>query len=242
MLRRCLLPELSNHKARSPFMGLTRSETQATADHTWFNCCAGTGQQTTPAGIKLCPLAQHLTKLQTLLDLYQRGWGTGHKQFLYAVLSKIDLQKLAALNEGAQVSGRLLTSTNTTTPGTLWPLAVAAAWRFNFPVHFITLHTASKDNLLPSRHLPNTLILVENHLPPWHPDTMLDCEVIVNYCYNTTTPLWFDFVRSKAPPTPTAANAMLASLRQRVARLRRGSPLPYFSPEGRAKLRAMGMI
>ena len=242
MLRRCQLSELGDPKARSPFMGLKKSETQAIASDTWFSCCEGTGRQTTATGIKLCPLAQRLTKLQAVLNRFQQGWGTGHKHFLYAVLDRVDLQKLVAISNGAQIGGRLLTSTDSSMPGPLWALAVAAAWRFNLQVHFVTMHSASKDKLLPSPTLPDTIVLVENHLPAWHPDTMLDCETIVNYCYNTATPLWFDFVQSKAPATPTVVNAMLANLRQRVARLRQGSPLPYFSNEGRAKLREMHML
>ena len=241
-LRRCLMNELSNHKASSPFMGLSKSEVLATASHTWFSCCKGIGRQVTADGIKLCPLAQRLAKLQVVLDLYQRGWGTGHKQFLYTVLDRVDLQKLVAISSGARIGGRVLASKDNTTPGPLWSLAVAAAWRFDRNVHFVTMHTSSKDNLLPTQHLPNTVVLVENHLPPWHPDTMLDCEAIVNYCYNTAAPLWFDFVQEKNPTTPAVVNATLASLRQRVSRLKQGSPLPYFSTEGRAKLREMQMV
>ena len=239
---RCLLPELDDPKARSPFMGLKKSETHACANSSWFNCCEGTGRQASASSIKVCPLAQRLSKLQAVLNHYQRGWGTGHKKFLYAVLDRVDLQKLIAISKGAQVGGRLLVSKDSSVPGPLWALAVAAAWRFDHNVHFVTMHTASKDKLLPTQHFPNTIILVENHLPPWHPDTMLDCETIVNYCYNTATPLWFDFVQTKNPAAPTVVNAMLASLRQRVARLKQGSPLPYFSTEGRAKLQDMHML
>ena len=242
MSHRCLLPELSDHTARSPFMGLTKSETHALASSTWFSCCQGSGQQATPDGIKRCPLSARLAKLQAVLNQLQRGWGTGHDRFLYAVLERVDLQKLAAISEGAQIGGRLLTSKTGNTPGPLWPLAVAAAWRFKRHVHFVTMHEASKDNLLPAHHSPDTVVLVENHLPAWHPDAILDCEVIVNYCYNTATPLWFDFVQTKKTATPTAVNAMLASLRQRVARLQRGNPLLYFSAEGRAKLQEMQMV
>ena len=242
MLRRCQLPELGDPKARSPFMGLTKSETQAIASNAWFNCCEGTGRQTTTTGIKLCPLAQRLTKLQAVLNCYQRGWGTGHKQFLYAVLDRADLQKLIAISSGAQIGGRVLTSKDRSMPGPLWALAVAAAWRFNLQVHFVTMHSASQDNLLPSPSLPDTIVLVENHLPVWHPDTMLDCETIINYCYNTATPLWFDFVQSKPTATPTVVNAMLANLQRRVARLRKKNPLSYFSSEGREKLREMEML
>ena len=85
-LRRCLLHELRDHQARSPFMGLNKSEMHAAASHTWFGCCEGTGRQVTADGIKLCPLAHRVAKLQAVLNLYQRGWGTGHKQFLYTVL------------------------------------------------------------------------------------------------------------------------------------------------------------
>lgn len=242
MLRRCLLNELNDHKARSPFMGLVKSEWQAEANRSWFSCCDGTGRQITATGIKLCPLTQRIAKLQAVLDLYQRRWGVGHKKFLYSVLDRVDLQKLVAISNGAQVGGRLLTSKDNTTPGSLWSLAIAAAWRFDHQVHFVTMHAESKDSLLPTRHLPNTVMLVENHQPPWHPDTMLDCEAIVNYCYNTSTPLWFDFVREKKPATPTVVNATLVSLQRRVARLKQGSPLPYFSPEGRAKLQEMQMV
>lgn len=241
ILRRCLLAELGDAKARSPFMGLIRSEQQAEASPSWFSCCDGTGRQVTAVGIKLCPLAVRVAKLHALLDLYQRRWGVGHKQFLYRVLDRVDLQKLVAISRGAQIGGRVLTSKDSTTPGPLWSLAVAAAWRFNRRVHFVTMHN-SKANLLPPRHLPDTVVLVENHLPAWHPETVLDCEVIVNYCYNTATPLWFDFVQEKNPATPRAVNATLASLWQRVARLQRGSPLPYFSRAGRAKLQEMQMI
>ncbi len=242
MLRRCLLAELVDPEARSPFMGLVKSEWQAEASPTWFSCCGGTGQQETAVGIKLCPLAARVTRLQAVLDRYQRRWGVGHKQFLYTVLDRVALQKLAAINSGAQVGGRVLTSKDSTTPGPLWSLAVAAAWRFNRNVHFVTMCDDRQDSLLPIPHLPNTVVLVENYLPVWHPDTMLDCETIVNYCYNTETPLWFDFVQTKDPATPTAVNATLASLRRRVARLRQRSPLPYFSAGGRAKLQAMQMV
>lgn len=241
IVRRCLLAELGDPKARSPFMGLIKSEQQAEASPTWFNCCDGTGRQVTVASIKLCPLAVRLAKLHAVLDLYQRRWGVGHKQFLYSVLDQVDLQKLVAISSGAQIGGRVLTSKDGTAPGPLWSLAVAAAWRFDRRVHFVTMHD-NKANLLPPRHLPDTVVLVENYLPVWQPETVLDCETIVNYCYNTATPLWFDFVQEKNQATPKVTNATLASLRQRVARLQRGSPLPYFSTAGRAKLQEMQMI
>ena len=240
-VQRCLVPELCDHKARSPFMGLVKSEWQAAANTAWFSCCDGKGRQVTAKGIRLCPLAARLAKLQAVLDRYQHRWGVGHKKFLYTVLDRVDLQKLVAISNGAQIGGRILTSKDSTTPGPLWSLAVAAAWRFDCHVHFVTMHDESKDSLLPTRHLPNTIVLVENYQPPWHPDTILDCEAIVNYCYNTATPLWLDFVREKTTTIPVAVNATLASLRQRVARLQQGSPLPYFSPEGRTKLREMQM-
>ena len=96
------------------------------------------------------------------------------------------------------------------------------------------MHKDRQDSLLPEKTLPHTVVLVENHLPPWQPEAMLDCEAIINYCYNTATPLWFDFVREKNTATLPVVNARLASLQQRIARLKKGSPLPYFSREGAA--------
>ena len=240
--RRCLLADLNDPQARSPFMGLTKSETQAKASSTWFSCCKGTGQQSTAIGIKVCPLAARLANLQRVLNLYHQRWGIGHKAFLHSVVDRVDVQKLAAFSNGAQIGGRVLTSKGTAKPGPLWSLAVAAAWRFACHIHFVTLHASSQDSLLPLQALPNTIVLVENHLPPWQPEAMLDCEAIINYCYNTATPLWFDFVQEKNQTTLPVVNARLASLQQRIARLKKGSPLPYFSSEGRAKLADMQMF
>ena len=242
--RRCLLSDLNNPQARSPFMGLAKSETQAKANSTWFSCCKGTGQQTTAIGIKACPLAARLANLQHVLDLYRQRWGVGHKVFLHSVVDRVDVQKLAAVSNGAQIGGRVLSSKGSAKPGPLWSLAVAAAWRFACRIHFVTMHTGSKDSLLPSQALPNTVVLVENHLLPWQPEAMLDCEAIINYCYNTATPLWFDFVQEKNPATLPVVNARLASLQQRIrsARLKKSNPIPYFSSEGRAKLADMQMV
>ena len=240
--QRCLLSDLDDTRARSPFMGLAKSETQAKASSTWFSCCQGTGQQTTAVGIKVCALAVRLANLQHVLDLYRQRWGVGHKAFLHTVVDRVDVQKLAAFRNGVQVGGRILTSKDSAKPGPLWSLAVAAAWRFACHIHFVTMYTGSKDSLLPSQSLPYTVVLVENHLPPWQPEAMLDCEAIINYCYNTVTPLWFDFVQEKNPATLPVVNARLASLQQRIARLKKGSPLPYFSREGRAKLADMQIV
>lgn len=241
--RRCLLPELEDHRARSPFMGLSKNKLLIEVSRTWFSCCGGTGQQANPDGsISRCPLAKHSVQLKKVLDLYLAKWG--NTQSLHGVLERADLQRLIAISNGAQIGGRLLSSRTRETPGPLWSIAVAAAWRFARSVHFVTLGDNKKDCLLPPQTLPNMVLLVENHVSPWHPETILDCEVLINYCYNTATPLWIDFVNTKnsTKPVRPATNAVLAKLHQHLARLQKVDPLRYFSSSGRWKLRAMQMI
>ena len=242
MRRACLLSTLSERDSRAPFMGLIKSETRVTTSNTWFSCCAGTGRQFTTDGVAVCPLAKRVAQLQAVLDSYRQKWGVGNKHFLHAVLDRVDMQKLAAIAAGSSTGGRILTSPADDQPGPLWTLAVAAAWRFARQVHFVTLRSGSKDCLLPSQQLPRPVLLVESYFPPWQPEARLDCEVLIDYCYNTMTPLWLDFVQTKRSVTLPASNAILANLRQRIVQRQQDKPLSYFSNSSLMKLRAMQMV
>lgn len=230
----CQLASLTDQNINSPFVGLTQNELRIELKPSYFNCCNGEGRRLTPAGeVQICKLHAHLRRLQEILNLFLARWGTEHRGFMRGMVTSGDLKRLAA----GQTQGRIIVSQGRSTPSYLWLVAITAAWRFGLDVHFISLMLGSdKENLLPSH--PCSAVFVENLRSPWQPENAFDCETVISYCYNTNTPLWFDFVGDETD-TETGGDAVTMRIRQHLAKSQGKDPLHHLTTSSQNKLREM---
>ncbi|MDE3269296.1 MAG: hypothetical protein OYH77_03315 [Pseudomonadota bacterium] len=217
----------------APFWGLQPFPMQdLRLDKSFFSCCSGTGKQLVADNLYLCRLQQRLTKLEELLSAFKNHWGDGYDKFWQRKLQPMDMSKLYACASGERrSSGRMLVSAKAA-PSYLWLVAAAAVWRFGLHVHFVSIMTKSHDGLIPAQRHDDTVVMVENHVSTVHPENVVDCETIINYCYNTETPLWLDFT-GVVNKTNRKLNFRL---REKLRKLQNRHPLTNFGRSGRDKL------
>ena len=244
-MRPCLLKSLHSKSNLSPFPALVRKGASVEIDAGFFSCCVGKGMQLASDNeVQICALQSHLQNLHEIFQTFVFRWGYEHKNnedFWSRELEAVDAWKLATLRENhCRGRGRMLLSRGRSTPSYLWLVACAAVWRFGLHVHFVSIKGKSSDNLLPVKQRDNTVLLVENMCSMLHPETVIDCETIVNYCYNTETPLWIDLVGDDACDQEIPrTDSMSTRIKQRLSVLKNKNPLSNFSRGGKEKLRAI---
>lgn len=233
-MKPCQLKSLTDQNSNSPFMGLTQNELRIEVKPSYFSCCNGEGVCLTSTGeVQICKLNSHLQRLRTILNLFLARWGTEHRGFMRGMVTSGDLKRLSA----EKTQGRVIVSQGRSTPSYLWLIAITAAWRLGLDVHFVSLMLGdSKENLLP-RH-PCSVVCVENLRSPWHPENAFDCEAVISYCYNTNTPLWFDFMSGETD-TGEEGDAVIRRIQQRLKKSRGTNPLLHLTTSSQNKLREM---
>ena len=235
----CNLKALRSCDIREPFWGLRQSQLPSLqVDEGFFHCCIGTGQQLIDDSLYVCRLQRRKNKLQTLLNSFKDLWGKGgHEQFWRRKLQAIDVHKLSAcVREDRHRNGRMLVSAREhKLPSYLWLVAAAAVWRFGLHVHFVSIMGKSNDKLIPAQMQDNIVVIVENHVATLHPENVVDCETIINYCYNTDTPLWIDFAGEAKNPNHNLGSLNF-QVQEKLRILQNKHPLTNFGRSSRGKL------
>lgn len=236
-MRDCLLLSLHSNKSCFPFIGLDKTEECVTLNPSYFPCCDGKGVQLVADGdARQCQLLGRYNRLCAVLELFLQRWGGDHRQALHKMLKEEDLTRLRNIYDSVANSGRMLVSSGRGSPSYLWIVAIAAVWRFGFRVHFVTLDLKSKAQLLPVECRSRLVVLVENLCSPWQPENRADCETIINYCHETMTPLWLDFVGENNRRVVNSSTAVSHLLEEKLTRLQSGGPHLYLSKRGQSKL------
>lgn len=236
-MRDCLLSSLANNRSYFPFIGLDKSEDRVALNPSYFPCCDGNGLQLGADGdVRRCQLLSRYNRLRAVLELFLRRWGVKQRLALHKMIRGEDLTRLKNINDGKTNAGRMLTSFDRSSPSYLWIVAIVAVWRFDFNVHVVTLDMKGKAQLLPVEHRPRLIVLVENLCSPWQPENMIDCETIINYCHETMTPLWIDFVKDSNRQKVGGMTYVNQILQEEITKLRDKEPHLYLSQRGQSKL------
>ena len=236
-MRDCLLSLLAKNRSYFPFIGLDKSEDLVALNPNYFPCCDGSGLQLVADGdVRRCQLMTRYNRLRAVLNLFLNRWGSKHRLALHKMIRGEDLTRLRNINDSKDNAGRMLTSSNRGSPSYLWIVAIVAVWRFGFNVHLVTLDMKSKAQLLPIEHHPRLIVLIENLCSPWQPENMIDCETIINYCHDTMTPLWVDYLKDDGQQKVDGTTATSQVVQEKIAELRDKKPHLYLSKRGQSKL------
>ena len=148
----------------------------------------------------------------------------------------------ANLHSGAQSgapSGSELRPQATSAYPSIWSIALAAAWRFGFKVHFVQLHGSPSVDLLPSQDkAAPDLICIARASSFWDPHTAERFETLINYAYGALIPVFLQIQVIGKPPAPRvkAYGKVEALVAQRLAAARAKAPLAWLGPACLGKL------
>ena len=87
-----------------------------------------------------------------------------------------------------------------------WAMAAAGCWRYGLKTHMVTLGITPLNETLPAKNTSNkqqTVIFIDHAEQLWDPKNREQFMVLVDYCYNSLTPLWINLAMLKNEYKPT---------------------------------------
>jgi hypothetical protein len=272
----CLLASLADPRLGGALPGFCRTQAGLDLDKAQFRCCGATGQRpaATAGTTCACDLAARLASLKRLMRQYCElpgaasddipgivagasgagpAGGAGTARFQAGLTRLAQLAAGArggAAAHGAAGGGKGVAFVRRAGEGSpVWALALAAAWRFGFEPHVVTLGRTPAAALLPAQPRASAaharprpvVLLVDGVTRLWQADAADQLEQLVNWAYNAMVPLFIDLeaAADAAPASSVAAGGprnVRQALTQRIQRLRHASPLVGLRPDCRSKL------
>lgn len=250
----CLLPLLKDERLKGLLPGLVIKSGEISLREGEFACCGGKGIQIDPKskGATRCDLQGRLVRVNQLAE---RFLASGEKN-LESFLGKAAQEKYfgpAFVRLKRQLESPELKSlaffrrsSEHHLPSPLLSLAMAAAWRLGYKIHWLNgLKCTKPENLLPDpKKITGAqpwVIFVAGVDKLWEPDAAFEFESVVSFCYRSQVPLWVEFLHKEPVTQVKASTARVgaSAFSRRVKELKEKAPYSWLGDDIRYKLFAL---
>jgi hypothetical protein len=255
----CTLETFTSPRLSGILIGLEVKEGRCTPQPNYFPCCGGVGYQFNKASgvIKPCSLKKRIARVERLLMQFSAAWPGSTAQPPYRISANQSLAVLQNIHQviTAEHTRAVTLQGKKETPGLVWSIALACAYRFGLSVEVFTFgkdSSARLFNMASSRQEAPDVIILEQVDKLWDPFIALEFDSFINFAYQGNIPLWIEFSEQPAaaaakeqqqqqqPQThPLSAKGQLS---RRINQLKQQSPLTFLAPSTISKLKAMRQV
>lgn len=187
----------------------------------YFSCCTASGMRFSgqdKESISRCDLIGRLTKIESVIKQFHMQWKLFAEDFQKELTSTgqglFNLSEKDADFFWKQLLGHRLNGCSKgcyvespekekLKPSRLWWAAFHGAWRLGMNCRVVTmgsdinktLHKIYEDDKkIGSKNGERSIFFVEKIDKLWDSHSLLDFEVLVNYCYDRKIPMWLEFI------------------------------------------------
>lgn len=243
-IKKCKMATISSPYLNGVHIGLIPSPDGLTLCPKTFACCAGTGWQDSPEGLRHCEVKSRLARAREVEAHFQRVWGRvrSFEQYLSEV-SAYDqqlVQGVSAMIKGYAAQCRLIENSPLCIkgkPSACWAMALSAAWRFGHEATVIPFHSLRLEAIPKRIPKGNGVLFVEQIDGLYNAATALKLEYLIDVAYACNVFLVLE-VLPRAAPKPARAGAMKA-FQRRIAADQDRPFYEFLQPDSQSKLGEM---
>lgn len=241
----CLLPKLADPRIGGWAPGLVWEDGEWVVDRRVWRCCGGTGyrEMVHQSTVSSCSLMARLKLVRAVQAQYQRIMGRAAPIEISGSCAGLRVfhARWGQIARGETHLG-LSFGAQDLAPGSIWSLALGAAWRFGLRAVVAPLaSSAAEDSIYQHREAGSPMvILVDGSVPMWDPLVIDRMERLIHFCHGGLVPLFILMGDQPQPSPPQAASVRKTTSTQfatRIAKAKARSLEEGLGIDARAKLR-----